>query len=94
MVDPWLIRGWLVLGTGFVSKDTSLISTEARDDGASDELNGSKNRDEGGEKTPGAATSPPSIISTFNLFSTYFRFMELAGTGSSRANLTAEKLVQ
>ena len=39
----------------FVSKDTSLVSTEARDDGASDEPNGSKNRDEGAEKTPAAA---------------------------------------
>ena len=29
-------------------------------------------------------------VSLFGLFSTYFRFMELAGTGSSQANLTAE----
>ena len=36
----------------FVSKDTSFVSIEARDDGASDEPNGSKNRDEGAEKTP------------------------------------------
>ena len=30
------------------------------------------------------------ICVIYDLFSTYFRFMELAGTGSSQANLTAE----
>ena len=43
----------------FVSKDTSLISAEARGDGTSSEPNGSRNRDRGAEKTPGAVTSPP-----------------------------------
>ena len=32
----------------------------------------------------------PTIGAISTYFSTYFRFMELAGTGSSQANLTAE----
>ena len=51
----------------FVSKDTSLVSIEAHDDGASGEPNGSKNRDEGAKKTPVAATSPPLVNSGYML---------------------------
>ena len=41
-------------------------------------------------KEPHPAFLHCGIVEAINLFSTYFRFMELAGTGSSQANLTAE----